>query len=221
MTGFTWSWPHVWDLIPSLLDGLKITLIATFSGTAMALLLGLVLIFIRLAEIPVVSFVVTWTSYVIRGIPLLIILYFLFFVLPGYGLTMSPLTTGIVALGVYYGVLASEIYRAGIESIPKGQWEAALSLNVPLHWMWRRIILLPAIRLVTPMLGNLLVVMFKDSALLSAIAVTEVLSAGRQVAQDTYRFIEPYTVVGLIFFIVSYSSVLVIRRLERWSTKRV
>jgi polar amino acid transport system permease protein len=157
---------------------------------------------------------------VIRGTPLLILLYFLFFVLPHYGITMPPLTTGIVALGVYYGVLASEIYRAGIENIPRAQWEASLSLNVPVSWMWGRVILPQAVRFVIPMLGNLLVVMFKDSALLSAIAVTELLSAARQVAQDNYRFIEPYTAVGLIFFITSYISVLAIRSLERWSSSR-
>ena len=128
--------------------------------------------------------------------------------------------TGIIGLGLYSGAMASEIYRAGIESVPRGQWEASLSLNLPLPWMWMRIILPQAVRTVTPMLGNLLVVMFKDSALLSAIAVTELLASARQVAQDNYRFIEPYTVVAVLFFIVSYIAVLGIRRLERWSTKR-
>lgn len=219
MSELSWNWDIVLEMIPSLLGGLKTTILVTLSGTCLAMVLGLVLILIRLARIPVISSVVTWASYVIRSTPLLIQLYFLFFVLPNYGLTMTPLTTGILALGIYYAVLASEIYRAGIENIPRGQWEACLSLNVPISWMWRRIILPQAIRLVIPMLGNLLVVMFKDSALLSAIAITEVLSAARQVAQDNYRFIEPYTAVGVIFFVVSYISVLGIRRLEHWSKK--
>lgn len=220
MNTLTFNWSLLEELVPSLLEGLKTTILVTFAGTALAMILGLVLILIRLARIPVVSAVATWVSYVIRGTPLLIQLYFLFFVLPNYGIVMTPLTTGIVALGLYYGVLASEIYRAGIENIPRGQWEASLSLSVPLPWMWRRVILPQAVRSVIPMLGNLLVVMFKDSALLSAIAVSEVLSAARQVAQDNYSFVEPYTAVGIVFFIVSYASVLGIRKLEIWSKKR-
>jgi len=220
MSGFSWKWDFVWDILPSLMSGLKLTVLVTIFGMMLSVVIGLALIMLRLAKIPVVSLVTTWLVYLIRGTPLLIQLYFLFFILPRYGITMSPLMTGIVGLGLYSGAMASEIYRAGIESIPRGQWEASLSLNLPLPWMWMRVILPQAIRTVTPMLGNLLVVMFKDSALLSAIAVTEVLSAARQVAQDNYRFIEPYTVVAFLFLIVSYLSVLGIRKLERWSTKR-
>ena len=221
MISFSWDWQFFEDLLPSLMSGLQTTIIATLLGTVLAMVLGLVFILIRLARIPVLSLAVTWFSCLIRGTPLLIQLYFLFFILPGFGVVMSPLTTGIVGLGINYAVQASEIYRAGIENIPRGQWEAAHSLSLPLPWMWRQVILPQAVRPVIPMLGNLLVVMFKDSALLSAIAITELVSAASQVAQDNYRFIEPYTAAGLIFFIVSYISILGIRKLERWSTKRV
>lgn len=219
MISFSWDWSIFDELIPALLGGLQTTIFVTLTGTALAMVLGLAFILLRMAQIPLISMLVAGFSHVIRGTPLLIQLYFLFFVLPGYGVTLSPLATGVVALGLYYGVLASEIYRAGIENIPKGQWEASLSLSLPILWMWRRIILPQSIRMVIPMLGNLLVVMFKDSALLSAIAVTEMLSAARQVAQDSYRFTEPYTAVGLVFLVVSYIAVLGIRRLERWSAK--
>jgi polar amino acid transport system permease protein len=220
MISFSWNWKFFEDLMPSLLSGLQTTIIATLLGTALAMILGLVFILIRLARIPVLSLLVTWFSCLLRGTPLLIQLYFLFFILPTFGIVMPPLTTGIVGLGLNYAVQASEIYRAGIENIPRGQWEAAHSLSLPIPWMWRQIILPQAIRPVIPMLGNLLVVMFKDSALLSAIAITELVSAASQVAQDNYRFIEPYTAAGLIFFVVSYISILGIRKLERWSVKR-
>lgn len=220
MTGFSWKWDFVWEIFPTLLAGMKTTVLVTFLGMALSLVIGLVLILLRMAKLPLISTAATWLVHLLRGTPLLIQLYFLFFILPSHGITMSPLMTGVVGLGLYSGAQASEIFRAGIENIHKGQWEASLSLNLPLPWMWTRVILPQAVRSVTPMLGNLLVVMFKDSALLSAIAVTEVLSAARQVAQDNYRFIEPYTVVAFLFFIVSYLSVLGIRRLEFWSTRR-
>jgi polar amino acid transport system permease protein len=219
MINFSWNWVFFQELMPSLLSGLQTTVISTLLGTVLAMILGLIFILVRLARIPLLSLGVTWFCCLIRGTPLLIQLYFLFFILPAYGVVMAPVTTGIVGLGINYAVQASEIYRAGIENIPRGQWEAAHSLSLPIPWMWRQIILPQAVRPVIPMLGNLLVVMFKDSALLSAIAVTELVSAASQVAQDNYRFIEPYTAAGLIFFIVSYLSILGIRQLERWSAK--
>jgi polar amino acid transport system permease protein len=220
MSRFSWDWKFVWEILPSLLSGLQTTVWITILAMILAMVIGLVLTIIRMARIPLLSAATTGVVHVLRGTPLLIQLYFLFFILPGYGITMSPLLTGVIGLGLYSGAMASEIYRAGIESIPRAQWEASLSLNLPLPWMWARVILPQAIRPTVPMFGNQLIVMFKDSALLSAIAVTEVLSIARQVAQDNYRFIEPYTMVGLLFFAVSYVSVLGIRMLERWSTKR-
>lgn len=219
MSGFSWDWQFTWDILPSLWYGLRTTILATLAGTALALVLGLIVTIIRLARIPVISVVFTWIVHVLRGTPLLIQLYLLFFILPNYGITMPPLITGIVGLGIYNAAMASEIYRAGIENVPKTQWEASLSLSLPLPWVWTRVILPQAVRSIIPMLANLLIVMFKESALLSAIAVTDVLSAARQVAQENYRFIEPYTVVAVIFFIISYVSVLGVRKLERWSAK--
>ncbi len=220
MNGFSWDWAFAWEILPGLLEGLRMTVWVTILGMALAMVVGLVLTMLRLAEVPVLSTVASAIVYVLRGTPLLIQLYFLFFILPKYGVTLSPLMAGVIGLGLYSGAMCSEIYRAGIESVPKGQWEASLSLNLPVSWVWARVVLPQAVRAVTPMFGNQLVVMFKDSALLSAIAVTEVLSAARQAAQDNYRFIEPYTMVGLLFFIVSYVSVMGIRKLERWSAKR-
>lgn len=219
MSGFSWNWALVWNMIPSLLDGLQVTVLITLVATALSLVIGLIFTIIRLAEVPVFSPVITAIVQVLRGTPLLIQLYLLFFVLPDYGITLSPIMTGIVALAFYNGAMASEIFRAGIQNVPRTQWEASLSLSLPLPWIWTRVVLPQAIRSVIPMLGNLLVVMFKETALLSAIAVTEVLASARHVAQEHYRFIEPYTTVAVMFFIVSYISVLGLRRLEKWSNK--
>src|SRR6202021_98927 len=116
-----------------------------------ALVLGLFWTMLRLADIPVVSSLIDSVVQFLRGTPFLIQLYFVFYALPGYGVTLSALTTGILGLGLYYSAVASEVYRAGIENIADGQWEASLTLGLPIPWVWTRIILPQALRSVLPM----------------------------------------------------------------------
>lgn len=219
MNGFSWNWDLVWNMLPSLLEGLQVTVMLTVASTALAFVIGLVFTIIRLAEVPLLSPITAGLVHLLRGTPLLIQLYLFFFVLPDYGITFSPIVTGLIGLSLYNGAMASEIFRAGIESVQRTQWEASLSLSLPLPWMWTRIVLPQAFRAIVPMLGNLLVVAFKETALLSAIAVTEVLATARHIAQESYRFVEPYTTVAVLFFIVSYISVIGLRWLEKWSQK--
>jgi polar amino acid transport system permease protein len=214
MTGFSWDWNFAWEIAPYLLEGLKVTVAATFCGTVLALVLGLVLTIFRLAEIPVVSRALDLIVQFLRGTPFLIQLYFLFYALPQYGIVLPPFLTGVIGLGVFYGALASEIYRAGIENVARGQWEACLSLGVPVRWVWTGVILPQAVRSVVPILSNIVIAMFKDSALLSVITVHELLSNARDVAQMEYRFIEPLTMAAALYLVVSYLSFQGIRKLE-------
>jgi polar amino acid transport system permease protein len=217
MSGFSWDWGFFWSVLPDLLVGLKVTVEATLFGTMIALVLGMFWTLLRLAEIPFVSSAISLIVQFLRGTPVLIQLYFFFYALPGYGVTLSALATGILGLGLFYSAVASEVYRAGIEGVAPGQWEASLTLGLPIFWMWRRIILPQALRAILPMLGNIVVVMFKDTALLSTITIAELLSNAMDAAQAEYRFIEPLTLAALLYFIVSYTSVQGVRVLERWS----
>jgi polar amino acid transport system permease protein len=122
---FAWDWHFAWSIIPDLLRGLGITVIATLFGSMLAFLLGLAWTFFRMLRIPVVTPAVEFSVLFIRGTPLLVQMYFVFFVFPTWGLSMTALTTGIVAIGVAYSAYASEIFRAGIEDLAAGQWEAA------------------------------------------------------------------------------------------------
>ncbi|MGH7868345.1 MAG: amino acid ABC transporter permease, partial [Candidatus Dormibacteraceae bacterium] len=151
----------------------------------------------------------------IRGTPLLIQLYFLFYIFPTYGVTLPALETGIVGLGLYYSTYASEVYRAGIESVPRGQWEASLALGLPLARMWGRIVVPQAMRFATPVLGNFVISMFKESAILSTITVLEVIGEASIVGAQTARFVEPFTMAGLIFLSISYPAARLVRLLER------
>ncbi|MGE8682521.1 MAG: ectoine/hydroxyectoine ABC transporter permease subunit EhuD, partial [Achromobacter marplatensis] len=160
----------------------------------------------------------------VRSTPLLVQMYFLFSVLPLTGAQMSPLTTGIVALGLHYAAYCAEVYRAGIEAVPRGQWEAATALNMS-RWRTAIGVVLPqAIPPVVPALGNYLVAMFKDTPLLSAITVVELLQQSKMIGSATFRYTEPLTLVGLLFLALSLVAAWGVRgleaRLQRYGGKR-
>src|SRR5262249_38446784 len=178
MSGFHWDWTFAWSIVPDLAQGVIVTVIATAGGSALAFLLGLVWTFVRIAQVRLITLAGWFIVQFISGTPLLTQLYFLIYVLPTWGVSVSALATGIIALGLFFSAYTTEIYRAGIEDLPPGQWEAALTLGLPVRRVWTGIILPQAIRAVLPMLGNIVVSMFKQTALLSTITVLELLARG-------------------------------------------
>jgi polar amino acid transport system permease protein len=214
MSGFDWNWQFALDTLPALLKGLRFTLEATFFGSLIAFVLGLFWAMARLSEVPVASQAVRLLVEFLRGTPLLIQLYFLFYIFPTYGVTLPALQTGILGLGLYYSAYASEVYRAGIESVPRGQWEAALALGLPLSRMWGRIVVPQAMRFATPVLGNFVISMFKESAILSTITVLEVIGQANILGAETARYIEPFTMAGLLFLAISYPAARLVRLME-------
>lgn len=211
----TWDNDFALSIIPQLLSGLWITVQITLLGILIALVVGLVVAIIRFSKIPVLSRLFGFYVQFIRGTPLLVQAYIAFFVLPSYGLTFSALATGIVVIGINYSAYTAEVYRSGVNDVPAGQWEAATALSLPITRTWSRIVLPQAIRSVVPVLGNYLVQMFKDSAVLFAITVYELMGHALAIGSSSYRYLEPLTIAGLLFLIVSYISSLFIRSLER------
>ena len=214
MSSFAWNWAFAWSIIPALLAGAKITIFATLLGSLLSFVLGLVWTLLRMMRIPLVSPSVEFFVSFVRGTPLLVQLYFLFYVIPEYGLTMAALTTGIIGLGVNYSATTSEIYRAGIEELPPGQWEASLVLGLPIRRVWLGVVLPQAIRVVLPMLGNQVVAMFKESSLMSTITVVELLAQATNIGSINFRYIEPLTLAGCFYFVISYTAARGLRRLE-------
>jgi len=211
---FQWDWGYALQTLSTLFQGLVFTFEATFFGSLLAFILGLVWALARLAEVPVASQVVRlWVEF-IRGTPLLIQLYFLFFIFPSYGVTLPALETGIIGLGLYYSAYASEVYRAGIEGVPRGQWEASLALGLPLQRVWGRIVLPQAMRFAVPVLGNFVISMFKESAVLSTISVLELLGQANILGAETAHYVEPLTMAALIFLCISYPAARLVRVLE-------
>jgi polar amino acid transport system permease protein len=209
-----WDWQFAGHIFPQLLRALVVTVEATLLGSAIAMVLGLLLAIGRRSHNRLVSWPIAWFVEFIRSTPLLVQLYFLFFVLPDLGVTLGPLTAGVIGLGLHYATYTSETYRAGIESVPRGQWEAARALNLSTRRTWVGIVLPQAIPAVIPALGNYVNAMFKDTPLLSAITVIELLGKAQQIGAQTFRYLEPVTEVGLLFLVVSLTVAMLVRRLE-------
>lgn len=201
-------------LLPDLLGAMTVTLWATAGGSLIAAALGLLWAVLRRSHFPLASVTAGFSIEFLRSTPLLVQIYFLFYVLPGVGVSMSPMMTGILALGVHYSAYMAEVFRAGIEAVPRGQWEAARALNLPRSTTWTRIVLPQAIPPMIPAMGNYLIAMFKDTPMLSAITVLELLQTAKIIGSESFRYLEPLTLVGVLFLAVSLAASFAIRRAE-------
>ncbi|MFJ8631677.1 ectoine/hydroxyectoine ABC transporter permease subunit EhuD [Streptomyces sp. NPDC093568] len=211
----TWDWGAVADFMPRFWDGLLLTLRILALGSLISFALGLVWALLMRTPSRFVRWPVGAVTEFIRNTPLLVQLFFLFYVLPEWGVTASALTTGVFAIGLHYSTYTMQVYRAGIEAVPAGQWEAATALNLPVTRTWRVVILPQAIRRVVPALGNYVIAMLKDTPILMTITVMEMLGEARLFAQENFQFTEPLTVIGVAFILIAYPASLLVRALER------
>jgi polar amino acid transport system permease protein len=201
-------------ILPKLIAATGITIYVTVVAFVFALILGLPLLLLRRSRHRFIAFPVASMIEFIRSTPLLVQIYFFFFVLPDYGVVLSPVTTGIVAMSIHYGCYMSEVYRSGLESIPRGQWDATTSLNFSRLSGYRYVILPQMIPRIIPAAGNFLIFMFKDSPLLAAISARELMYVAVQHGMDNFQYLEPITMCGLIFLVLSLSSAAIIRVVE-------
>lgn len=206
-----WSWQRAGEALPVLLEGFRITLLATVLGFALAAVLGLAVAILRRSLPKVLAKLLSGVVEFIRLTPLVVQLLFVYYLLPQF----SALQIGIAVLGIHYSTYMAEVYRAGIEAVPVGQWEAARALSLPPVRTWRAVILPQAVRRVVPALGNYAVSMFKDTPYLFTISVVEMVTAAQQFGARNFQYLEPLTMAGLIFLIASYPTSVLIRRLER------
>lgn len=220
-----WDWDFAREILPDLIDGMWATIQLTVVSLVVAMLLGLVLAMLRRSRLRPVRWPVGAAVEFIRSTPLLVQLYFLYFVLPTATLpdlpglperlVLSAFDAAVIGLGVHYACYTSESYRAGIESVDRGQWEAATALNLSAATTWRSVVLPQAIPTVIPALGNYLVAAFKDAPLASVITLAGVLTSAREIRADSFRGVEPFTVAGVLFLAVSIPAAMFVRYLER------
>ncbi|GJB77377.1 MAG: ectoine/hydroxyectoine ABC transporter permease subunit EhuD [Pseudomonas asiatica] len=209
-----WDWNYVAQILPDLLQASLKTLGITLVGFLIAVVLGLFLAIARRSRQAWLSWPVALLIEFIRSTPLLIQVYFLYYVLPNYGVNMTAMQAGIIGIGVHYACYLAEVYRGGLDSVARSQWEAVVALNFA-PWTAHRAVILPqAIRPILPPLGNYLIAMLKDTPVLSAITVVEIMQQAKNVGSESFRYLEPITLVGLFFLALSVALAYLVRRLE-------
>lgn len=211
----SWDWNNVSDFMPHFWDGVLVTLQMLVLGSLVSFGLGLVWALLMRTGTRWVTWPLGLVTEFIRNTPLLVQLFFAFFVFPEWDITFSAETTGVLVLGLHYSTYTMQVYRAGIEAIPVGQWEAARALSLPLSRTWMAVVLPQAIRRVIPALGNYVISMLKDTPILMAITVMEMLGEAKQFSQSNFTFVEPLTIIGIAFIVISYPASVLLRALER------
>jgi len=205
---------YIIDILPPLLKAMLVTLRIAISGYLLAFILGLLIAMIRVSGNVFLSRLLLMFTEFIRLTPILVQLFFFYYVLPEVGIKLPAEPTGIIVLGLHYSTFTAEVFRSGILAIPKGQWEVSNTLCLPFYIKWFKIILPQSIRPMIPALGNYLIQLFKEVPLLSTITVYELLNTANLIAGETFRYFEVLSIVAILFFLISYPSAIFFRNLE-------
>ena len=218
---FDWRWDFTWEILPRLIVATGNTLLAAGLGYGIAVVLGLIFALAQRTPSRALTLAVREAVEFIRSTPLVLQIFFVFYVGPQFVLRLSPWTAGMIAIGLHYAAYLSEVYRGGLESVPKGQWEAATSLNLSTARTYFRVIIPQALPPSLAGMGNYLVGIFKDTPMLSVIGVAELMHTANAIGSETYRFLEPYTLVGVIFLSISLPTAAGIRLFESWVRRKL
>lgn len=210
----SWSWEYALQILPTLLEALWLTSVITASASAIAGVLGLLWALANRSRHRAVRAPGRCVMNFVRGTPTLVQAFVVYYVLPDYGILLSATLTGVIVLGVHYAAYSAEVYRSGIDAVPRGQWEAAKALGLTPARTMARIVLPPAVRTSVPPLVNLVIAMYKETAVLFVIGIPILLYVGQTEANQSFRYLESYTLVGVLYLLVSYPSVLILRRFE-------
>ena len=216
-----WDWQYTWEILPDLLRGLGVTVVVTLLSFVIAIAVGFIWAGLRRANSRVVNRLAKWTVDFIRGTPLLIQIFAVFYILPTYSITLTAFQAGVLAIGLHYSAYVSETYRGAILSVDWSQWEAAAVLGLPRWRLWWSVVAPQAFRAAVPTLANYLIWIYKETALLFVIGIPVLIQVAQVRGTDSFRYLEPLTLAGLMYLAISYLSALAFRRLERkkWTTR--
>jgi polar amino acid transport system permease protein len=203
------------EFMPILLLGVKLTILVTIGSLAVSTALGLIWALMRVSGIRLLAAISRTVINVIRGIPIIVQLFYIYFVLPDFGITLTALQAAIIGLGIAYSAYQAENFRAGIEAIEHGQVEAAQSIGMGWGLMMRRVILPQAVRIVLPPYGNTMIMMLKDSSQASTITVAELALQGKLIASATFQNSTVFTLVALLYLTMSIPLILLVGWLEK------
>jgi polar amino acid transport system permease protein len=202
------------DYLPILLQGVQLTVLITLASLVVSTLLGLVWAVMRVSGIAVLAGFSAVMINILRGIPIIVQLFYIYFVMPDFGLSLTAVQAAIIGLGIAYSAYQAENFRAGIEAVDRGQVEAALSIGMGWGMTMRRVILPLAIRIALPPYGNIMIMMLKDSSQASTITVAELALQGKLIASSTFKNTSVYTMVALMYLALSLPLILLVRHFE-------
>ena len=203
------------DFLPILISGLWVTVAITFCALLLSVVLGLVWALLGTSRFALLRGVSRTVINTVRGIPILVQLFYIYFVLPQLGITLNTFLAGVAGLGLAYSVYQAENFRAGFASVDRSLIETAESLGMPRGMIVRRLILPLAIRVILPPLGNTSIMLLKDSSIASTITVAELTRQGQLLAVSTFKNMTVYTLVALLYLAMSLPLSFLTRRLER------
>ncbi|BCB75277.1 ectoine/hydroxyectoine ABC transporter permease subunit EhuD [Phytohabitans flavus] len=215
----SWDWRYAWQIVPTLLDGVAQTFLVTLVSATIALLGGLAVAVTRWLSPAVVRAPLWLLVELTRGVPILVLLFFCFYGLPGLGLRPSAFVTGVVVLGAVYAAYCSEVYRGGLASVPPTVWDASAALGLSTFVTWTRVILPTVVRANVGALGNYVVILYKQTALLFTIGVPVLLTNAQVAGYESFRYLEPFTLAGVLYLLLNLPSVWLVRRLEKRMTR--
>lgn len=224
MAGPLFDFGFAFGLLPALLRAGVVTVLATLGAFALAAVLGLLLELLRRTGPRWLARAIDFGTRFVRGTPLLVQLFLAYFALPDLGIVLAPLVCGVLVLGLHYACYTLEVYRAGIDAVPRGQWDAARALGFGTRGLYVHVLLGQAVPPMVLPLGNYLVAMFKETPLLAVISVVEMLTVAKLIGGEHFRYIEPLTLAGLLFLAMSLAASAAIqwtdRRLNRRTARR-
>jgi polar amino acid transport system permease protein len=206
---------HAREFMPILLQGAWLTILVTLGSLLLSTVLGLVWAIMRVSGIPLLANLSAAIINLLRGIPIIVILFFLYFVMPDVGISLSALQAGILGLGIAYSAYQAENFRAGIEAVDHGQVEAARALGMSWGMMMRRVVLPQAVKIVLPPYGNIMIMMLKDSSQASTITVAELALQGKLIATSTFQNATVFSMVAVMYLVMCVPLILLVRHLER------
>jgi len=203
------------EFLPVLLNGLRVTVGITVCALAVSVILGFVWALMGMSRFKVIRGASRTLINTLRGIPIIVQLFYIYFVIPDLGITLNAFAAGVLGLGLAYSVYQAENFRAGFGSVDRSLIEAAQSLGMPEGMIMRRLILPLAVRVILPPFGNTSIMLLKDSSIASTITVAELTRAGQLLAVSTFKNMTIYSLVALLYLAMSLPLSLVTRRLER------
>lgn len=203
------------EYIPVLLEGAHLTILVTIGSLIFSTVLGMIWALMRVSNIRILVWISTTMINVLRGIPIIVMLFYIYFVMPEIGLQLTALQAAIIGLGISYSAYQAENFRAGIEAIDKGQIEAAMAMGMGWGMTMRRVILPQAIRIMLPPYGNVMIMMLKDSSQASTITVAELALQGKLIAASTFKNATVFSLVAVMYLLMCIPLIILVRHLEK------